>query len=333
MNGKQLMQFCNCKKQWHMMKAIIINEFGGPEKLVVADVPKPEPNEGEVLVRIKAAGVNPVDYKIRFGLYRGRMPYEFPIIPGWDVAGIVEKNGFGASRFEPGEEVFAYARRKLLKNGTYAEYICLPESFLAYKPKSLTFEEAAVVPLSSLTAFQSLLVKGKLMNNERILILGATGGVGSYAIQIAKAIGASVVAVASKKNVAYAVSLGADDFIDYTAGNVLTEIEQRFPDKFDLVFDCVGKETLTEAYQYVKHGGRLVSILVQVNQELADKYKVLFHYVFVEPVVKHLNKIAQWIGEGKIKVHIEHKFKLEEAAKAHEIIETGHTKGKIVLEV
>lgn len=316
-----------------MMKAVIINDFGGPEKLEVAEVPKPEPDEGEVLIRIKAAGVNPVDYKIRSGLYKGRMKYELPIILGWDVAGIVEKNGFGASRFEPGEEVFAYARRKLLKNGTYAEYICLPESFLAYKPKSLTFEEAAAVPLASLTAFQSILVKGKLMNNERVLILGATGGVGTYAIQIAKAVGASVVAVASKKNVAYAISLGADDFIDYTAGNVLDEIEHRFPDKFDVVFDCVGKDTLTEAYQYVKHGGRLISILGQVNQELADRYKVIFNYVFVEPVVKHLNKIAQWIGESKIKVHIGHKFKLEEAAKAHEMIETGHTTGKIVLEI
>lgn len=316
-----------------MMKAVIIKEFGGPEKLEIADVPKPEPNEGEVLIRIKAAGVNPVDYKIRSGLYKERMPYELPLIPGWDVAGVVEKNGFGASRYEPGEEVFAYARRKLLKNGTYAEYICLPESFLSYKPKSLTFEEAAAVPLASLTAFQSILVKGKLMANERVLILGATGGVGSYAIQIAKAVGASVVAVASTNNVAYAVSLGADDFIDYTAGSILQEIEQRFPDKFDLVFDCVGKETLTEAYQYVKPGGRLVSILGHVNQGLADKYKILFHYVFVEPVAKQLSKIAQWIGEGKIKVHVDRKFKLEEAFKAHELIESGHTKGKIVLEI
>lgn len=122
-----------------------------------------------------------------------------PVILGWDVSGIVEKNGFGASRFDPGEEVFAYARRKIIKDGTYAEYICLPESFLAYKPKSLSFEEAAGVPLAGLTAFQSLLQKGKLMKNERLLILGATGGVGSFAIQIAKAVGASVVAVASKK--------------------------------------------------------------------------------------------------------------------------------------
>lgn len=315
------------------MKAVIINDFGGTEKLEIADVPKPEPEEGEVLVRIKAAGVNPVDYKIRSGLYKGRMPIEMPVILGWDVAGIVEKNGFGASRFDPGEEVFAYARRKIIKNGTYAEYICLPESFLAYKPKSLSFEEAAGVPLAGLTAFQSLLQKGKLMKNERVLILGATGGVGSYAIQIAKNVGASVVAVASKKNIAYAISLGADDFIDYSEGKIKEEIEQRFPDKFDLVFDCVGKEMLDQAYEFVAPGGRLVSILGQVNQEKAEKYKVLFSYHFVEPNVKNLNQLTSWIGEGKFKVHLDEVFSLEEAAKAHKQIESGHTKGKLVLTV
>lgn len=316
-----------------MMKAFIINEFGGTEKLILTHVPKPEPDEGEVLVRIKAAGVNPVDYKIRSGLYKGRMPIEMPVILGWDVSGVVEKNGFGASRFELGEEVFAYARRKIIKNGTYAEYICLPESFLTYKPKSLSFEEAAGVPLAGLTAFQSLLHKGKLMKNERVLILGATGGVGSFAIQIAKAVGASVVAMAGKKNISYAVSLGADDFIDYTAGNIKDEIAQRFPDKFDLVFDCVGREMLDMAYEFVAPGGRLVSILGQVNQEKADKYKVLFNYHFVEPNVKNLNQITSWIGDGKFKVHIDQAFRLEEAAKAHEQIETGHTKGKIVLTI
>jgi NADPH:quinone reductase-like Zn-dependent oxidoreductase len=316
-----------------MMKAVIIKEFGDRSKLQIADVPKPEPEEGEVLIRIKAAGVNPVDYKIREGGLKNRMPNELPVILGWDVSGVVEKNGYGASRFEPGEEVFAYGRRKIIKNGTYAEYICLPESFLAYKPKSMSFEEAAGVPLAGLTAFQALLQKGKLMANERALILGATGGVGSFAIQIAKAVGASVVAVASKKNIAYAVSLGADDFIDYSSGNLLGDIEQRFPDKFDLVFDCVGNKTLAEAYQYLKPGGRLVSILGQVNPEEAEKNKVLFHYLFVEPNVRQLNQISRWIGDGKLRVHIDKVFNLNEVAKAHEQIETGHTKGKIVLTV
>lgn len=315
------------------MKAVIINEYGDTDKLAYVEVPKPEPDEGEVLVRIKAAGVNPVDYKIRSGLYQGRMPVEMPVILGWDVAGIVEKNGFGASRFDPGEEVFAYARRKIIKHGTYAEYITLPESFLAYKPKSLSFEEAAGVPLAGLTAFQSLLQKGKLMKNERVLILGATGGVGSFAIQIAKAVGASVVAVASKQNISYAISLGADDFIDYSSGNLTEEIAQRFPDKFDLVFDCVGKETLAQAYHYVKSGGRLVSILGQVNQEEAEKHNLIFQYHFVEPNVKNLNQITHWIGEGKIKVHISEQYLLTEAAKAHIQIQSGHTKGKIVLVV
>ncbi|HEX3006372.1 MAG TPA: NADP-dependent oxidoreductase [Bacteroidales bacterium] len=315
------------------MKAVLIKEFGDRSKLEVAEVQKPEPEEGEVLVRIKAAGVNPVDYRIREGQYHGRMPYEFPIILGWDVAGVVEKNGHGASRFDPGEEVFAYARRKMIKNGTYAEYICLPESFLAYKPKSLSFEEAAAVPLASLTAYQSLLVKGKLMKDERVLIVGATGGVGSFAVQIAKAVGASVVAMASKKNISYAISLGASDFVDYSSDNLNEEIAQRFPDKFDLVFDCVGNEALERAYNFVKPAGRLVSIRGQVNQEEAEKHKLIFHYHFVEPNVKHLNQVSQWIGEGKVKVHVEHKFPLEEAAKAQEMIETGHTKGKIVLVV
>lgn len=136
-----------------------------------------------------------------------------------------------------------------------------------------------------------------------------------------------------KKNIAYAVSLGADDFIDYSEGKLKEEIEQRFPDKFDLVFDCAGKEILDQAYEFVAPGGRLVSILGQVNQEKAEKYKVLFHYHFVEPNVKNLNQITSWIGEGKFKVHIDQTFLLEEAAKAHEQIESGHTTGKIVLTV
>jgi len=321
------------KPQNRKMKAAIINEFGGRDKIQIVDLPIPEPNDGEVLVKIKAAGINPVDFKIREGYLKERMPCQFPIILGWDFAGVVEKNGFGAHRFKAGDEVFAYARRSKIQFGTYSEYITLPESFITYKPKSISFEEAAAVPLAALTAYQSIVQKGGLRPNENVLIIGATGGVGSFAVQIAGILGANVVAVSSGVNKMYALGLGAKYFIDYSKGDVTTQIEENFPDKFDLVFDCTGKEYQLSAYQYLKPGGRLVSILNQANPALVDRFQVQFHYVFVEPNVLQLNQLAEWIDAKKLKVHIEEIFSLENVKRAHEKIESQHTRGKLILSI
>jgi NADPH:quinone reductase-like Zn-dependent oxidoreductase len=315
------------------MNAIVLNEFGDRSKLIFSEVDKPGIGEGEVLIRVKAAGINPVDTKIREGLLQARMPNHLPIILGWDMAGVVVETGYAARRFCVGDEVFAYARRPAIQNGTYAEYISIPECYIAHKPDSLSFEEAASVPLAALTAYQCVIEKGNLARGQHVLILGASGGVGSYAVQFAKILGAVVYAVAGEGRESYLKSIGADHVIDYSKGDFKEQLKQLLPSGADLAFDCVGKDSVVKAYECVKENGILVSILAQVNQELADKNKIQFKYHFVEPNVRQLDSIGKWIDEGKVKVHVQSVYDLRDVAKAHEQIETGHTLGKIVLRI
>ncbi|HEX2936291.1 MAG TPA: NADP-dependent oxidoreductase [Bacteroidales bacterium] len=315
------------------MKAVIIKEFGDRSKLIYTDVEKPNVCEGEVLIRIKAAGVNPVDTKIREGLLAKRVPNKLPIVLGWDLAGIVVDTGHSARRFKPGDEVYAYARRMIIQNGTYAEYISLPESYVSHKPSNISFEEAASVPLAGLTAFQAIFEKGKLTKNQKLLVLGASGGVGSFAIQFAKVKGATVYALAGNKRADYLKEIGADYVLDYTQENWPATFRDLLPEGADCVFDCVGGETTVKAYEYVKKGGTLVSILSQANPELVDKYGITFKYLFVEPNVLQLEKIKDWLEKGKVKVSVQHVYPLKDAAKAHKQMETGHTQGKIVLQI
>ena len=315
------------------MKAISIKEFGDRSVLQLADVEKPVPGEGEVLLRIRAAGVNPVDAKIREGKLQGRMPNILPVIPGWDMAGEVLENGHSARRFKPGDNVWAYARRTVIQHGTYAEYITLPESYITRKPDSLNFEEAAAVPLAALTAYQSVIDQGKLSAGQHLLVLGASGGVGSFAVQFGKAVGATVTAVAGSGREEYLHSIGADQVIDYTKGDVVEQFRKLNPEGADVVYDCVGGDTSEKAYECARENGRVVSILAQVNEELAARHKVHFRYVFVEPNVTELDQISEWIDAGKVKVHIQQVYDLKDAPAAHEQIETGHTLGKIVLRI
>ncbi len=281
---------------------VVINEFGGREILKYVDMPEPEPGEGEVLVRVKAAGVNPVDRKIRAGYLKDSYLHKFPVILGWDLAGVVERLGYSARRFKPGDEVYAYCRRPVIQHGTYADYVAIPESYATFRPKSISCEEAASIPLAGLTAYQSVYDAVKLKAGESILILGASGGVGSFGVQFAKIAGGKVVAVASKKNHAYLRELGADEAV--TKGS-----------------DCV------------RRGGRLVSILVRESKELAAKTGASHHYVFVEPNVLELDHIRSLVEAGKLKIHLSAVHPLAEVGKAHEAMETGHTRGKIVLKM
>jgi len=315
------------------MKAVVIRNYGGRDHLQYTDVEKPNVCEGEVLIRIKAAGVNPVDVKIREGLLKTRMKNILPITLGWDLAGIVVDTGYSARRFNPADEVYAYARRPVLQQGTYAEYIVLPESYVVHKPINISFEEAASVPLAGLTAYQSLFDKGKLVKNQKVFILGASGGVGSFAVQFAKIKGAIVYALAGKDKADYLKNLGADYVFDYTQPDWTKQFKELLPEGADLVYDCVGKETNAKAYKLTKEGGMLVSILAQPNIEMANKYNINVKYLFVEPNAVQLDKIRDWIEKGKIKLHVDQVFDLQDAAKAHEKIETGHTLGKIVLRV
>ncbi|GAB2777324.1 NADP-dependent oxidoreductase [Salinimicrobium soli] len=310
------------------MKAAYYNEFGGPGSVKTGEIELRELKEGEVLIKIKAAGVNPVDAVITKGYYKDMMPHTFPIIPGWDVAGVIEQRGHAARRFEVGDEVYAYARRPEVKWGTFAEYIIIPDSYLAKRPQNISAEAAAAIPLAGLTAYQSLYVAGGLQEGQKLLILGSSGGVGSFGIQLAKAKGAEVIGVASSKNHEYMRSLGADHTIDYHDKDIGEAVKQIYPEGVDLIFDCTSGESLQQALKSLKNSGKLVSILNQ-GEDL-DK-KIDFEFVFVEPNTKQLEHLAKLVEDGKLKVEVSKTYSLDEAAKALEQIQSLHTTGKIVV--
>lgn len=310
------------------MKAAVYHEFGGPEKVQTETIELPELKEGEVLIRIKAAGVNPVDAAVREGYLKDFLPQEFPAIPGWDVAGVIEERGFSARRFSIGTEVYAYARRPTVQWGTFAEYMILPESYLAKRPLNLTWEEAAGIPLVGLTAYQSLLDAGNLQNSQTVLLLGASGGVGSMAIQLAKEKGATVIGVASEKNHDLMKELGADYTIDYRNTHVGEAVKGIFPDGVDLIFDCASGETLAQSLQVLKPAGKLVSILNR-GEDLDPG--IDFQYVFVEPNSSQLEQLSVLAERGRLKVHVSSTYSLDEAAEALRQIQTKHTRGKIVV--
>ncbi len=310
------------------MRAAMYDEFNGPKGVEVGQLNVPDLKEGEILVRIRAAGVNPVDAVITKGYYKDMMPHSFPIIPGWDFAGVIEERGHAARRFEVGDEVFAYARRTEVKWGTFAEYIVIPESYIAKRPQNISMEAAAAIPLAGLTAYQSLYQYGKLNQGQKLLILGASGGVGSFAIQLAKAKGAEVIGVASSKNHNYMKSLGADHTIDYNERDVGESVKEIYPEGVDLIFDCTSGETLQQSLKILKDSGKLVSILNQ-GDELDEE--IDFNFVFVEPNALQLDHLRQLVKDEKVKVEVSSVFRLEEVVEALKQIETLHTTGKIVI--
>ncbi|MGV3541357.1 MAG: NADP-dependent oxidoreductase [Rufibacter sp.] len=311
------------------MKAAYYEAFGGADKIKVGELPVPELKEGEVLVRVKAAGVNPVDYVVREGYLKDMLPVHFPAIPGWDVAGVVEDRGFSSRRFNIGDEVYAYARRPTVQHGTFAEYLVIPESYLAHKPRNLSFEEAAGIPLVGLTAYQALFQAGNLQAGQTLLILGASGGIGTLGIQLAKEKGATVIGVASQKNHAFMKELGADHTLQYQGTDVGLAVKEIYPDGVDFIFDAASGETLQQSLKALKPNGTLVSILHQ--GEGLDKENINFHYVFVEPNSTQLEHLRQLAEAGKLQVHVSEKYALDEARKAMEQIASHHTRGKIVV--
>lgn len=306
------------------MKAIRYHEAGGPDKLVLEDAPIPAPGDDEMLVRVHAAAVNPVDAKIR-----ARGPSSggrFPSIPGYDVSGVVEAAGKAVTKFKVGDEVFAYL--SLQRAGGYAEYAIVKESEAAKKPAKLTHTEAAAVPLAALTAWQALVDTAKLDKGQSVLIHGGSGGVGSFAVQIAHARGAKVYATASDKNLAFLKELGADVAIDYKA----TKFEDVAKD-VDVVFDTVGGDTQARSFGVLKKGGIIVSIVGMPDKQKADGAGVRAAGILVKPSATQLEEIAALIDQGKIKPEVSLLLPLAEARKAQEQIATGHTRGKIVLSV
>ncbi|MDR8393953.1 NADP-dependent oxidoreductase [Aliifodinibius sp. S!AR15-10] len=310
------------------MKASYFDEFGELDNIKTGTLERPEAGEGEVLVRVKAAGVNPVDAAIARGMLNEAVPAEFPAVPGWDMAGVVEECGFSARRFEEGDEVYAYARRPTVQHGTFAEYVAIPESYLAHRPQQVSMEESGGIPLVGLTAYQALFQFGNLQEGHTLLILGASGGVGTLAIQLAKAKGATVIGVASGRNQEYMAGLGADETIDYSAGDVGEQVEEVAPEGIDFIFHCSRGNSLKQSISTLNSGGQLVSITNR-NPDVPDD--ISFQYVFVEPNAKQLQKIKELADEGHIEVPISQTYSLEETGKALREIESLHSRGKTII--
>lgn len=308
------------------MKAVAIESYGGPETLKVMDLPRPVLRDDDVLVEVHSTSVNPVDWKIRQGMMKARVNYAFPLILGWDVAGIVKEVGPKARTLRPGDAV--YGRPDILRNGAYAEFIAAAENLLAPKPKSLSFEEAASLPLAGQTAWQCLAETAALKPGQKVLIHGGSGGVGSLAVQIAKVLGAQVAATASGGNRDFVKSLGADLVIDYQKEDFSKALSG-----YDVVLDTIGGETQARSYAVLRKGGILVSIVQPPDSaKVADQgYRAA--YVFLEPSGKRQQEITKWVDQGAIRPVISGVFPLEEARRAHEMSEGHHVRGKLVLRV
>ncbi len=308
------------------MKAVRIHAYGGPELLHYEDVPRPVLNPDDILIRVQAAAVNPVDWKIREGYLQGFLNHRLPLILGWDVSGEVVEVGPEAAGFNIGDAV--YARPNIERDGGYAEYIAVKAGDAALKPTTLNHDHAAAVPLAALTAWQALVDAAQLQPGQTVLIHAAAGGVGSFAVQLAKARGARVIATASAVNIGIATALGADQFIDYTR----IHFEEVIKD-VDVVFDTVGGDTQDRSWQVLKPGGILVSIISPPVAETAAAHGVRSAFVFVQPAGRQLTAIAQLIDEGRMQPVIHMILPLSEARQAQVISQGGHTRGKIVLHV
>jgi NADPH:quinone reductase-like Zn-dependent oxidoreductase len=301
------------------MKAIVVHQFGGPEVLQYEDAPRPQPKENEILVRVIAAGVNPVDTYERAGKFGPSAT--LPLIPGRDIAGIVEEIGTGATKFKKGDAVYGNVR-----SGGYAEFAVAAEKDVALKPNVLDFVHAAAVPVAARTAWYALVDTAHLAGGQTVLIQGGSGGVGSFAIQIAKVRGAKVFATASTANQDLLKELGADVAIDYT--------KQKFEDvvkDVDVVLEAAGQETLERSYPVVKKGGFLISIVGP-----ADKTKLQQYGIQSPPLAisgSPLPELTKLFDAKKIKVVVTQTLRLDEAQKAHEQVGTHHTRGKIVLKI
>jgi NADPH:quinone reductase-like Zn-dependent oxidoreductase len=307
-----------------MMKAVVAREYGAPEVLKFEEVPRPEPKEDEALVRVIASGVNPADPLTLSGKYARKWGTHLPLIPGYDIAGVVEKVGAKITNLKAGDAVYGYPTF----GGGWADFVTVKEWEVAAKPKSLSFVEAAAVPMCALTAWQALVGVAQLHDGQTILIHGGSGGVGSFAVQIAKARGAHVIATASTANQDLLKQLGADISVDYTK----TKFEDVAKD-VDAVLDPLGKETLARSYGVVKKGGIVLDLVARPDPAELEKRGIRGAAIWVRPDAKDLSEIAHLIDASKIKPIVTQVLPLSEAIAAQRQAETHHTRGKVVLRI
>lgn len=312
------------------MKAIVLKEFGGTENFFTTDIPTPTIQPGEVLVQSGSISINPVDVKTRSGKgLAGSIKDEMPAILGWDISGTVKEAGVEVTDFKPGDEVFAMiAFPKLGK--TYAEFVAAPASQLALKPSNISHDEAAAATLAALTAWQALSTHGNIKAGDRVLIHAAAGGVGHYAVQMAKHIGAYVIGTSSLINKDLVMSLGADEHVDYKATPFETAVKN-----LDFVLDTIGGEYIDRSLTVIKKGGTIVSIPSGANEAVTEKAEAMGIHglrIRVQPSGSDMKVIATLLEKGIIRSHVSKTFSFDQMAEAHLQIESGRTVGKITLE-
>ena len=309
------------------MKAALIQTYGDIKSLVHQETVLPEISATQVLIKVHAAGVNPVDSYIRSGMFADTGTHTLPLTLGWDAAGTIDQIGSDVRDFEHGDEVFVFS--PFAQNGSYAEYLAVEANLVVIKPKTLSFAESAAVPLAAVTAWQALFSEGKLQAGQRVLIHNTSGGVGSFAVQLAKAAGAYVIGTASAKNEQYVKGLGVDQFINYQTAKFEDEV-----DSVDLVFAAVGGDNIVErSLKVIRPGGHLISALDEIDTRLAEEQQVKFERIWVQPNRQDLNEIRKLIDEGKVTVNLDSVFPLADAQQAHTRSESKRAVGKIVLEV
>jgi len=307
------------------MRAITYSRYGGADVLELTEQPTPKVGPDTVLVRVRAASVNPVDWKVRQGYLDQIMDVDFPVVPGWDVAGVVEKVGLDTPELQVGDEVFGYVRKDWVQGGTFAEYVSAPVRTLARKPASLSFEEAAAVPLAGLTAYQTIQRAG-VTAGQTVLVHAAAGGVGGFAVQIARALGARVIGTASEKNHDHLRDLGAEPV---TYGDGLVErVRALAPEGVDVILDYGSDDATDTAPRLLAAGGTIASIVdARARDELGG------HYVWVRPSTADLEALGALADAGRLRVDVAQVFDLADAAAAHEASATGHVRGKVVVRV
>ncbi|GHH67389.1 NADP-dependent oxidoreductase [Promicromonospora soli] len=307
------------------MRAITYSRFGSADVLELTEQPDPHIGPDTLVVRVRAASVNPVDWKIREGRLRGLIDTQFPAIPGWDVAGVVEQVGLDTTEFQVGDEVYGYVRKDTVQGGTFAELVAAPVRTLARKPSSLSFEEAAAVPLAGLTAYEAIRRAG-VKDGQTVLVHAAAGGVGAFGVQIAKALGARVIGTASEANHEFLRGLGAEPV---TYGDGLADrVRAVAPDGVDVVLDFVGGGVVAAGAEILADGGTIASIA-----DPTARTEHGGHYVWVRPSVAGLDALTALFDAGKLSVELAQVFDLADAADAHRASETGHTRGKVVVRV
>jgi len=304
------------------VRGACFEEFGDVDVLTVRDdLPEPPVGPDTVLVRTRAAGVNPVDLGIRAGHLAGAFPHHFPIVPGWELSGVVEAAGPAVVDLAPGDEVFAYVRRDDVQWGATAELVPVPLRCVARKPQSLSFAEAGAVPLAGLTAYQALTEALDVGEGDRVLVHRGAGGVGFFAVQIAVALGAHVIATASPRNHGFLRDAGAAEVLDHAAGPISGQLAE----PVDAVLDLVGGDTLADATKQVRDPARIASVVDPAVRGLGGRY------VFVRPDPHDLEELARMADAGSLRVSIAKAFPLEQVREAHELLAGGHVRGKVVV--